>query len=191
MRAALAFALGVVLLTSGLRADPLPQDLHGRFSQSKAIAGLTRPLLSRGSFALSAGKGLVWRTEAPLRSSVVLTARGVFVLDQGAPRRLGAGSEALALMRELLSGDAAALARAFTVSRPEGPPAAGGPWRLVLEPRPGPLAGIFSRIDARGGAFAESAELLERSGDRTNIRFSGVQPGAGTLDKAEEALLAD
>jgi hypothetical protein len=166
------------------------RDLHGRFVQTKAIAGLSAPLRSSGSFSLLAGKGLVWRTERPLRGTVVLTAKGAYALDNGARRRLSSGSEALALMDELLAGDAGALAKAFTVTRRDGPRG----WSLELVPRPGPLAALFQSIEAQGdggAGLAREARLLERTGDETRIRFEAVAAGAGNLDPAEGSLLAD
>lgn len=159
--------------------------VHGRFTQTKRVEGLSRPLLSRGDFALLPGRGLVWRTRSPLRGTVVLCPQGVFALDDGAPRRLAAGTEPLALMDEVLAGDAAALRRSFAVRR-EGD---GKAWRLVLVPLPGPLAGVFKSIEVEGSAFARSARLVEASGDETRIRFEGVEAGAGPLDRAEESLL--
>jgi hypothetical protein len=167
------------------RPDPAPA-LHGRFVQTKSISGLSMPLLSRGTFALLPGRGLVWRTLTPLSGTVVLTPKGVFALDAGAPRRLASGTDPLALMNEILKGNVDALERSFVVSR--GIVAAGN-WRLVLAPRPGPLAAVFTSIEAEGGRFANRARLVERSGDVTEIRFEGVRQGPGALDAAEESLL--
>lgn len=165
--------------------DPAPA-LHGRFVQTKSVAGLSMPLVSRGTFALLPGRGLVWRTRTPLSGTVVLTPKGVFALDAGAPRRLASGTDALTLMNEILKGNVNALERDFVVRR--GIVADGG-WRLHLAPRPGPLAAVFTSIEAEGGRFARRAGLVERSGDETQIVFEGVRPGSGPLDPAEESLL--
>jgi hypothetical protein len=165
--------------------DPAPA-LHGRFVETKSVSGLSVPLVSRGTFALLPGRGLVWRTLTPLSGTVVLTPKGVFALDTGAPRRLASGTDPLALMNEILKGNVDALERSFVVSRGI---AAAGNWRLVLAPRPGPLAAVFTSIEAEGGRFARRARLVERSGDETEIVFEGVQQGSGRLDPAEESLL--
>jgi hypothetical protein len=184
MMLALAGAAGL-----GAQGAPLPaapgRALHGGFVQTKTISGLSRPLVSRGDFSLAAGRGLVWRTRTPLSNTVVLTPEGVFALDPVGPRRLASGTEPLALMNEILKGNVGALGRAFVVRRESS---AGG-WRLVLVPRPGPLAAVFSSIEAEGGAFARTARLTETSGDETEIRFEGVRGGAGPLSPAEESLL--
>ena len=190
MKAALLFL--ALLCAGGAHADPkdkaLPAApaLHGGFVQTKRITGLSLPLLSRGTFALLPGRGLVWRTLTPLSGTVVLTPKGVFALDAGAPRRLASGTEPLALMNEILKGNIDALQRDFVVRR--GIVAAGG-WKLNLAPKPGPLAALFTGIEAEGGRFARTARLVERSGDETELRFEGVRPGSGALDPAEESLL--
>jgi hypothetical protein len=191
MKAALLF-LGL-LCAGGIHAAdqagaPVPDAapaLHGGFIQTKSISGLSLPLVSRGDFVLLPGRGLVWRTLTPLSGTVVLTPKGVFSLDQGAPRRLASGTDALALMNEILKGNVNALQRAFVVRRG----AVAGGWRLVLLPKPGPLAAVFKSIDAEGARFARSARLVESSGDETEISFVDVRQGSGPLDPAEESLL--
>ena len=192
MKAALVFL--VLMLAGGAHADandaarlagPAPA-LHGRFVQTKTLSGLSMPLVSRGTFALLPGRGLVWRTLTPLSGTVVLTPKGVFALDAGAPRRLASGTDPLTLMNEILKGNVDALQRAFVVRRGI---AADGGWRLHLAPRPGPMAALFTSIEADGGRFARKARLVERSGDETEIAFEGVRPGPGPLAPAEESLL--
>jgi hypothetical protein len=191
MRAALlALCLGLAAAAWGgvpisLAGAGAAAAVHGRFTQSKTVDGLSRPLLSRGTFSLLPGRGLVWRTLSPLQGTVVLSPKGVYALDGAASRRLAAGTEPLALMNEVLSGDVVALRRSFVVRR-EGDDKA---WRLVLVPLPGPLAVVVKSIEAEGASFARKARLVEASGDVTEIRFESVEAGAGPLDRSEESLL--
>lgn len=162
-------------------------DLHGAFTQEKKVVGLPRALRSRGNFDLLRGRGLVWRTLAPLAGTVVLGPRGVWALQAGSPpRRLAAGGEALDLMSRLLSPDPAALSSSFTVV--DLKPRSG--FRYALTPKSALLAKVFRHIVVRGGRRVEQADLVEASGDRTRIRFNGVRVGAGALAPDEEALLA-
>ena len=41
-----------------------PAVLRGEFEQTKTIKGFKRPLVSRGSFVMAAGKGVLWVTAA-------------------------------------------------------------------------------------------------------------------------------
>jgi hypothetical protein len=162
-------------------------DLHGQFTQDKRVAGLPKALKSKGDFDLLKGRGLVWRTQSPLKGTVVLGPRGVWALQPGAPaRRLAAGGEALDLMSRLLSMDPATLQASFTVE--DLKPKSG--FRYGLAPKSPLLAKVFKRIDVQGHAHVEQADLAEASGDSTRIRFVAVQPKAGPLAADEEALLA-
>ncbi|MGH7442828.1 MAG: LolA family protein [bacterium] len=164
---------------------PSQPAVHGRFSQTKKIVGLSRPLYSRGTFALLPGKGLIWRTLEPINAVVVLTPKGVFSLDHQSSHRLASGTEALALMNGLLEGNFKALERSFMVKRESMTDG----WSLVLVPQRGALAEVFKSITAQGASFVQKADLTEVSGDETEVRFSAVRPGAGPLAQAEEALL--
>lgn len=159
--------------------------VHGSFAQSKTVQGLSRPLRSVGSFAVVPGRGLVWRTEKPLKGELVLTPRGVFAVEGSGSRKISAGGDVLKLMDQILAGDASALERSFVVRRSS---TAQG-WILDLEPKPGPLAEVFRSIRAEGSGFARSAQLSETSGDRTALRFEAVAAGPGKLSRTEESLL--
>lgn len=187
-----AWGLGLVLAAAGLAAAvavPAPDgDLHGRFIQEKRVAGLPQALTSRGDFVLLRGRGLVWRTEAPLRGTVVLGPRGVWSLDStGSSRRVAAGGEALELMSKLMSQDAAGLGGFFVVT----PLRAVAGFRQRLTPRSPMLAKLFQSITVRGASASrlDEAVLQETGGDRTVIRFRDVADGRAALLPAEEALL--
>lgn len=181
----------IVLLLLLFPALPLaaaaPASLHGDFAQTRRLAGVGRPFVSRGRFVLLAGRGLVWRALEPVPASIVLTPRGVFSLDpSGRSRRLGPGGQALKLMGQILAGRFDALGGAFRVVR-EGDAER---WRLKLSPKPGPLARALRSAEVEGsGPLARSADLVSASGDETEVRFLNVAPGPADLTPSEEALL--
>ncbi|HTB23020.1 MAG TPA: outer membrane lipoprotein carrier protein LolA [bacterium] len=168
-----------------LPSPTLQGAIHGRFVQSKTLRRLDKALLSDGSFALLPGRGLVWRTESPVRATVVVSSKGVFEVGATGRRRLTSGSDALTLMRQLLTGDVKALKRTFTLRQEGGARS----WRLVLAPRPGPLAGVFRSIETEGTDYARRARLVESSGDESVIDFKDLERGPGLLSPDEEALL--
>jgi hypothetical protein len=184
---ALAPQAGSAALATALAPLASHGDLHGQFLQEKKVAGLPKPLRSKGDFDLLKGKGLVWRTRSPLQGTVVLGPRGVWALQAGAlARRLAAGGEALDLMSRLLSMDPATLQASFDVKVLR----ARAGFRFELTPRSPLLAKVFTRIDVQGQAQVEQADLAEASGDSTRIKFIAVLPKAGPLAADEEALLA-
>ncbi len=46
-----------------------PAVLRGEFEQTKTIKGFKRPLVSKGSFVMAAGKGVLWVTAQPFAST--------------------------------------------------------------------------------------------------------------------------
>src|SRR5262245_52598561 len=47
--------------------------LRGEFEQRKTIKGFKNPLVSRGDFIVAKARGVVWRTQQPFASTLVLT----------------------------------------------------------------------------------------------------------------------
>ena len=52
-----------------------PEQLCGRFEQSKQLAGMKKPLASSGRFCVVAGKGVMWRTLKPTSLCVASTSQ--------------------------------------------------------------------------------------------------------------------
>jgi hypothetical protein len=148
--------------------------LQGRFEQEKRIAKIKRPLKSRGRFALLRGKGVLWRTEAPIQSLLTLTANAMSVVqnnqtvvsvsltEQPALRWLGQTVFAVFMT------DLEQLGQSFTLLEarvPEKP----APWSLSLEPRDAAVARLMRNILLTGGEHIESIEIAEQNGDSTRI----------------------
>lgn len=170
-----------------LNAEPV---VRGVFEQRKTVQGFRNPLLSAGEFVVSRQHGLLWRTQEPFASTLVVTrdrvlARGA---DGRIARRLDASEEpAVRAVSETLFGvmaaDLDALAQRFDItgeqSEREG-------WRLVLLPREAGLARWVQRVELEGDRFLRSVRLQEASGDVTQIRMLR-HTTASALTSAEEA----
>lgn len=168
-----------------------PAVVRGDFEQSKQIAGLARPLVSRGHFVVARGEGILWDTLEPFPQRLRITASGI---GAGAPEDGASlvGTAPGTALRELnrvlgavFEADLAVLQEYF---RTRGETAGDG-WRLVLEPRAAALSRVFSGITLEGGRLVEAIELREANGDVTRIRFAS--PAADTaLTQAERDALA-
>ncbi|MCW5752060.1 MAG: outer membrane lipoprotein carrier protein LolA [Alphaproteobacteria bacterium] len=167
--------------------------LEGRFRQERILAGLERPLVSEGRFLVVPGLGLIWRTETPLSSSMILTGAGMdqYVGERLAMRlsadRLPGLARLHAALAAAMAGELQALERDFDV-RHEG--SADG-WQVRLVPRVAPSATLpFSEIVLRGHRHVEQAEIGRDGGDMDRILFSAHRIRKGPPDAADLELLS-
>lgn len=167
--------------------------LRGDFVQSKRLTGFRNPLQSSGQFVLVRGRGVVWATRKPFASTLVVTPDRLDSFDSQGQRlsRLDARDEpALRSINQLLlatmAADLAPLRELFSI---EAELVGSAGWRLVLRASDTLLARQLTAITLSGEKFVHEVLLEERSGDRTEIVFSGWN-SAGALSAAEQALLA-
>ena len=97
--------------------------LRGRFTQERVLAGFSKPLVSTGTFVLVPGRGLIWQSESPFRTTVVVTDAGITQLVDGQEAmkvpasRLPGLSPLYRAMAAAISGDTAGLEKSFAVAR--------------------------------------------------------------------------
>jgi hypothetical protein len=170
-----------------LTAEPV---VRGAFEQQKTIKGFRKPLVSSGEFAVSRDKGVLWRTQAPFASTLVVTRDRVLArqADGSIARVLNAADEpAVRMISETLFGvmaaDVALLAQRF---RLEGELVGREGWRLVLLPREPAVARWLQRAELEGDRFLRGVSLQEAGGDQTQIRLARHATGAA-LRPDEEA----
>ncbi len=168
-----------------------PEQLCGRFDQTKRLAGMKKPLLSTGRFCVVAGKGVLWRTLKPFPNTLRLK-RDEIVHLQGerVAMRLDASQEPTVRMINgvlfsLLGGDLGQLDSLFEVDGS----VSGGAWKVALKARSAALARAVGAIALEGGAYVRSIQMVEESGDRTEIVFSDIKTGPGAVLPEEAAQL--
>jgi hypothetical protein len=180
LRLAFVVATAGASLVSAGTPEPPPlqpgETLTGRFVQERHLAGLAAPLRSAGDFVLAAGKGLVWHSEQPFDTTVVITRTGLLQLvDKQEVQRLPAArapflSRLYDMLSGALAGDWRALARDFTVER--GQSAAG--WTVLLKPAQGDAANPapLQSITITGAAFVDAVDIHRPNGDWDHVIFS-------------------
>ncbi|MDY0973660.1 outer membrane lipoprotein carrier protein LolA [Massilia sp. CFBP9012] len=168
-----------------------PEQLCGRFDQTKRLAGMKKPLLSNGRFCVVAGKGVLWRTLKPFPNTLRLK-RDEIVHLQGerVAMRLDASQEPTVRMINgvlfsLLGGDLGQLDSLFEVDGS----VSGDAWKVALKARNAALARAVGAIALEGGAYVRSIQMVEQSGDRTEIVFSDIKIGPGAVLPEEAAQL--
>jgi hypothetical protein len=167
-----------------------PKVLCGRFDQTKQLNGMKKPLLSNGRFCVVAGKGVLWRTLQPFPDTLRLT-KDEIVHYQGdrVAMRLDAKQEPTvrminSVLFSLLSGDLSQLDKLFEVDGT----ADAKSWRVALKAREPGLAKAIGAISLEGGAYVNSINMNEASGDKTGIVFSAMQSGDAAMQPEEAAL---
>jgi outer membrane lipoprotein-sorting protein len=167
-----------------------PEQLCGRFEQTKQLAGMKKPLVSSGRFCVVAGKGVLWRTLKPFPNTLRLK-RDEIVHMQGerVAMRLDASQEPTVRMINgvlfsLLAGDLSQLESLFEV---DGSVTDSG-WKVALKARSAALARAIGAISLDGGAYVRSIHMNEASGDKTDIVFSDIKTGPASLLPEEAAL---
>lgn len=178
-----------------IEATPMTkgQILRGRFEQQRFLQGFQAPLKSSGTFVLSPGLGLIWRTEVPFALTTVMSPAGL-VQEVGGRETLRMPSARLPFMSKLyamlggaLTGDWEGLSSAFNITRK----ADGKGWRLKLEPKRADDPGMPIRtIDLHGSRFLEDVQVVKLNGDRDFIVFLGQKLESASPTPEEANLLA-
>jgi hypothetical protein len=168
-----------------------PEQLCGRFEQTKQLAGMKKPLVSNGRFCVVAGKGVLWRTLKPFPNTLRLS-RDEIVHLQGdrVAMRLQASQEPTVRMINgvlfsLLGGDLGQLESLFEVDGKAGAKS----WNVSLKARSPALARAIGAISLDGDAYVRNIHMVEQGGDRTDIAFSDIKTGPGAVLPEEAALL--
>jgi hypothetical protein len=165
--------------------------LAGQFVQERHLTGASAPLRAEGRFLLAPGKGLIWRSEKPFKTTTVITAAGIIQkIEQSESLRLPA--ERLPFLRKFydmlsgaLAGNLAALQQDFIVMR-DGD---GRAWRMILQPmRPDDsMAAQISSITLSGGQFVETVEIRKTGGDWDRLVFSDQKTSTAALGPEDAA----
>jgi len=169
-----------------------PSVMCGAFEQRKSLTGLSREVRSTGRVCVVADRGVLWNTRQPFPSSLLLTREEIVESSGGrVTQRMSAHQEPTVgiiseLLFSVLSGDFAKLRSTFAI-KPSVEPQR---WEATLTPRAKGLRAIMRRIELSGGGFVREVTIVEPSGDRTAIAFSGMTTGESALLPDEARALA-
>jgi hypothetical protein len=161
-------------------ADSVAKELRERpmvrasFVQTRQIAALKRPLVSRGHFIFSKERGMVWEIQQPINITYVLQASGTTEIAADGRVRRQSGREAQGMnevgriLSALWSGSPAVLEPLFQ-TRMQGRMEQ---WTLKLLPKNAPLSDFLASVVVDGGAAGvQRVQVLEASGDMMTIIF--------------------
>ena len=174
--------------TGALTLDALARGLSrheivsGTFTQERTLKGFPKPLQSSGHFVFAAGKGVLWATDKPFPSEVLLSEKAISTRnDYGTETLSAADIPQLEVVNrfvmELVSGRYEALDDAFTTGT-------AADWHLTLEPKAGFVKSVFSSIEVSGDEYPRAITLVTKDGETTRVRLADQKP----LDAVPEAL---
>jgi hypothetical protein len=169
------------------------QTLHGSFVQERHLQGLASTLKSSGSFVLAPGKGLIWRIEAPIQTTTVITPAGIRQIINGSEvqhidaARLPFIAHFYDMLNGALMGDWTAMRHDFAVKTTGDR----GAWRTVLTPlRPDdPIAGMLASIVVSGGKMVDSVDINRTNGDSDHMAFLDQTISSAALSGDDARLL--
>jgi hypothetical protein len=156
-----------LLQDASARLDKWPITT-GRFSQTAAVAALSAPLVSTGSFYFDRDRGVVWHVEQPISAHFVFRPTQDDAHPAANPLQMGWVGQ---LLNAILAGDLTVLDRMFQIggSLPDDG------WALTLTPKSAAVKRALAKIDIDGGASIHQIRLFEANGDDVTIVFSDVQ----------------
>ncbi|MBP5162567.1 MAG: outer membrane lipoprotein carrier protein LolA [Spirochaetales bacterium] len=149
----------------------------GDFRQIKAVKGSTRTFVSTGRIQIATGYGIVWYTEKPYASMLVV---GKDVLIQkirdGEPSHLDMAQNPIytqiaTSLECVFSADFSVMDQMFTTFLSGGPSS----WELRLVPKSKSVASFMESIEMKGSDMFESLTLYETTGDSIRYEFSGLE----------------
>ncbi|MCD8211938.1 MAG: outer membrane lipoprotein carrier protein LolA [Oscillospiraceae bacterium] len=170
------------------------ESVSGEFSQTKKLLDLDVSLESSGQFVFSAKKGLLWQTQKPVKSTVVVNTEKLLFFDKddalSQTIEIG-GSEATTeifqVVRAVMLGEFSKLKKMFCESATMD----GEKWVLELVPRDTTKEFPFEKIALCGdaGVLEKINFLSSKDNEETEILFTGVKADDAGAESAFEQFL--
>tara|TARA_R110000787_G_scaffold44210_3_gene108491 strand:+ start:25443 stop:26051 length:609 start_codon:yes stop_codon:yes gene_type:complete len=188
--------ISVALLASSVavRAAPLTlgegEALMGRFQQERYLRGFDKPIRSSGEFFLLPKDALIWQTETPFDSRMVIDKEGLSQGMNGAEvTRLGFKQfPAFKLLRDTLENSLSGNWAPLEEMAGEKLQPSEEQFSLRFSPKDSGLSLPFAYLNFRISDFLDVVEIVKSNGDRDVITFSDqrIAP-VETVTEAERA----
>jgi outer membrane lipoprotein-sorting protein len=162
-------------ITSHLAKTEITQ---GDFQQEKHVKILRKPLVSTGTFTYHQSKGVIWKTQTPIVSLLLLNDTRLLT-GQGELAVPAAFGKVFAAM---LGGDLKQLSDGFSVTGSK----IKSDWQLELKPKDELLKKMIRSIVLSGDTELRSLEIHETGGNSTHIQFTQITHPA-QLTSTQEA----
>ncbi|WP_456268058.1 outer membrane lipoprotein carrier protein LolA [Kushneria sp. AK178] len=165
LAAASVHAMSLEALADHLAA---PDDVTGRFEQTRYLADLETRIDGRGHYRFEQGDRVIWTLESPVEETMELSRDGI---RRNGERINDDPAGVATLIMQLLNGRLSSLSDRFEVTL-EGDEQN---WHATLVPRQQGLASYLDSIDMRGDKRLEQINMAMADGDRLDIHL--LPPG--------------
>ena len=149
----------------------------GDFKQTKAVKGSSRTFVSTGRIQIATGYGIVWYTEKPYASMLVV-GKNVLIqkIRDGEPTHLDMAENPIytqiaTSLECVFSADFTVMSQMFTTYLSGD----SSLWELRLVPKSKSVASFMESIEMKGSDRFESLTLYETTGDSITYEFSGLE----------------
>lgn len=148
--------------------------IRGNFIQDKYIPSINRTLTSSGKFVITSKEGIIWQTEKPYPSIMVV---GINHLSQGTTvdsmTKMDTSSNRLFVefataISSAFSGNLQEIHNTFYVNFVPN----GSQWQLFLEPREQAVSQIVKSIQLQGKNVLDTITMVEQNGSIITYHFS-------------------
>lgn len=175
---------------NGLRAQlQQAKMVQGQFIQERYLASLSKPLQTQGQFVLLPKQGLWWAMRKPFAQVLRIRADGIWQKTATGWQKNNVTpamqQRQMRLFMDLFAGNTQHLQQQFDVQLS----GAAARWQLSLLPKTVLMKQIFQRIDIQGDEVVRSVDIREKQGERTLMRFVGVQTNQPVSSEVHRALL--
>lgn len=172
---------------------PLTGDefLTGAFTLERHLEGFETPLTSNGWFFVGADGALIWATEHPIQSTLLVDDKGLrqigpdgtVVANGPSPTGMTHFTQSLS---GLISGDISPLQDSFALQTRDGSTAE---WRIGLIPKSDDVAAHIEAVEIAGRDFVTQVMIRKAGADVDVIRLKDHERAAGTRPGHIRALL--
>lgn len=166
-----SWAFDLSQLTSQLSQTPI---LSGNFEQLKYLKGFPKPLRTNGNFTFWADRGVIWETQKPFASKIVLTPSRLESINRYQHQTFSTENNPhLALINHLLidlmQGDIQEIEKYFNISLS----GEASKWTMSLIPMDQNIKAVFEKISIQGSKKVQQLVFYAPNGDKTEIYLSG------------------
>lgn len=162
--------------------------IRGNFRQTKHIPKLNRDFISEGSFVIASGNGILWNSQKPFPSTLVIAKDKIVQKNSAGKSEVMKASENAAfksfadMISSIFSGDPKKLYSRFSVFSK----GSAGAWELGLVPIDASVRSVILSIELSGNAnFPKTIRLKNADSSVTLYELSG-ESFADSLSAAEK-----